>query len=258
MPSRICLLQLFAVLQLIVTICPRQGYGQKQLITPIIAYNHTLTTENGLSQNNVSCVIKDSDGFMWMGTGEGLNRFDGYSFVHYVHSDNDSSSISNNAIRNMLIDSKGRLWIGTYDGLNLYDNQRETFRKFLFKPRDKNNTRHNTILDLLEDSHHQLWVTSYGDIYKIDLENFDIARYDHRNDSTGLDAISALFEDRKGKVWASTGKGICVIGANGIERNIYPSEGPGGLPADRIIRMIQDRTGAIYFRYQWQWGASPG
>ncbi len=247
MPSRICSLQLLALLQLIATIFPHKGYSQKQLITPIIAYNHALTTENGLSENNVSCVIKDGDGFMWMGTGNGLNRFDGYSYIHYAHSDSDSSSISNNAIRNLLLDSKGRLWIGTYDGLNLYDSQSETFRKFLFEPRDKNNTRHNTILDLLEDSRHQLWVASYGDVYKIDLENFDIKRYDHRNDSTGLDAINALFEDRKGNVWASTNKGVCVLGSTGIERIIYHNERPGGLPADRIISMAQDRTGAMYF-----------
>lgn len=246
-PSRICSLQLLALLQLIVSIFPCDGYSQKQLITPIIAYNHALTTETGLSENNVSCVIRDSDGFMWMGTGNGLNRFDGYSYILYTHSDKDSSSISNNAIRNMLIDSKGRLWVGTYDGLNLYDSQKETFRKFLFAPRDKTNTRHNTILDLLEDNDHQLWVATYGDIYKIDLENFDIKRYDYRNDSTGLDAISALFEDRKGKIWASTTKGLCVLTAAGIERTIYHREDLGGLPPDRIISMAQDRTGAMYF-----------
>lgn len=225
---------------------PHGSYSQKQLITPIIAYNHTLTTENGLSQNNVSCIIKDRDGFMWMGTGDGLNRFDSYSFTRFTHSDTDASSISNNAILNCLLDSKGRLWIGTYDGLNLYDSQKETFRKFLMEPSGK--ISHNTILYMLEDSQHQLWVGKYGKIYKIDLETFAIQKYDHQNDSTGLGSIDAFLEDRKGKIWISTRKtGICILGEAGIERMIRYSEAAGGLPTDRIISMVQDSTGAIYF-----------
>jgi ligand-binding sensor domain-containing protein/signal transduction histidine kinase len=235
------------LLQIIVAIYPHHGYGQKQLGTPIVAYNHTFTTENGLSQNNISCIIKDRDGFMWMGTGDGLNRFDGYSFVHYTHSDNDSSSLSNNAVRNMLVDSKGRLWVGTYNGLNLYDSKTETFRRFLAEPLADNPKSYNTILHMLEDSQHQLWIGSFGEMYKIDLETFDIKEYDHKNDNTGLDAVDALFEDRKGKIWASTQKGICILGPAGIEQMIRPSDAPDGLPADLVVNMVQDSTGAIYF-----------
>ncbi|HEY9045576.1 MAG TPA: two-component regulator propeller domain-containing protein [Ohtaekwangia sp.] len=228
------------------TISTYHGYSQKQLTTPIIAYNYSLTTENGLSQNSVACVIKDSEGFMWIGTGDGLNRFDGYSFVKFNHSDNDSSSISNNAIQNMFLDSKKRLWVGTYDGLNLYDSKTETFRRFLTEPSQVGH--HNTVLHLLEDNHRQLWVSAFGEIYKIDIETFSITKYDHRNDKTGLGTIGTLFEDRKGKIWASTNNGICIMGSTGIERTIYPSETEGGLPPDdAIISMVQDHTGAIYF-----------
>ncbi|MBL0739585.1 ligand-binding sensor domain-containing protein [Chryseolinea lacunae] len=217
------------------------------MATPIIAYNYSLTTENGLSQNSIACVIKDSEGFMWIATGNGLNRFDGYSFVKFNHSDDDSSSISNNAIQNMFLDSKKRLWVGTYDGLNLYDSKTETFRRFLIEPSHKSAT-HNTILHLLEDNHRQLWVSAFGEIYKIDIETFSITKYDHRSDSTGLSTIGALFEDRNGKIWASTRNGICIMGSTGIERTIYPSETRGGLPPDdAIICMVQDHTGAIYF-----------
>jgi len=234
-------------LYLVVSIVPLRGYSQKQFTAPIIAYNYTLTTENGLSENSVSCVIKDADGFMWMGTGDGLNKFDGYSFTHYNHSDNDSSSVSHNAIRNMVLDSKGRLWIGTYNGLNLYDSKTETFRKFLVEP-GNNAANYNTVLYLLEDSRHQLWIASYGEIYKIDIETFNITTYDHKKDSTGLDGVSALFEDRNGKIWASVNKGICILNSSGaVERTIYHSEAAGGLPSDNIIDIVQDGAGAIYF-----------
>lgn len=247
MPSRILSFQLFVLfLQIVVSVSPHYGYGQKQIIAPIIAYNHTLTTEDGLSENNVSCVVKDGNGFMWMGTGNGLNRFDGYSFVQFHHSDKDSSSLSNNSIRNMLLDSKGRLWVGTYHGLNLYDSKTETFRKFLMEPPWRNG-RHSTTLDLLEDSHHQLWVATYGFIYKIDIETFKVTKYDHKNDNTGLGAVDAFMEDRNGDIWASTNKGICIMGSTGIKRTINHNEAPGGLPSDLIISMVQDGTGALYF-----------
>jgi ligand-binding sensor domain-containing protein/signal transduction histidine kinase len=240
-------LRVFVLLPLIVSVFSLDGYGQTQSNIPLLAYNHTFTTENGLSENNVSCITKDREGFMWMGTGDGLNRFDGYTFIHYTHSDNDSSSISNNAIRNMLLDSRGRLWIGTYDGLNLYDSEKEIFRKIIVEPPKKGSSSHNTILHLLEDNYHQLWVGTYGEIYKIDLETFAIKSYDHNHDSTGLGVITALFKDRSGKIWASTAKGICIMDSSGISRIIHHSETPGGLPSDIIVNMVQDGTGAIYF-----------
>ncbi len=211
-----------------------------------MAYNHSFTTANGLSQNNVSTILKDRDGFIWINTGEGIDRFDGYSFVNFVHSDRDSSSLSSNAVKNMLLDSKGQLWVGTYNGLNLYDNKTETFRKFLMDPPDDYSS-HSTIFSLLEDRHHQLWVASRAVIYKIDIETFAIKKYDYRKDSIGLDAVNALLEDRHGKIWAATRRGVSILNSAGIvERTIYYEDTHGNSPNDMVISMAQDATGAIY------------
>lgn len=250
MRSTVHLRQLFALLlYVVVFVYPHPGYSQRQLTAPIMAYNHSLTTENGLSENNVSSVVKDREGFMWIGTGNGLNRFDGYSVVHYHHSDKDTSSISNNAVRNMLLDSKGRLWVGTFSGLNLYDREKETFRKFWIGLSHHDKITDNSILYLLEDSHHRLWVGSFGEISIVDLETLNIVTYDHENDGTGLGALNTLIEDRKGKIWAATSKGIYVMDSTTrIERIIRPNGAPGGLPPDvTVVSMIQDDTGAIYF-----------
>ncbi len=237
--------RLFLLLQLLAVLLPCPGYCQKKLGNPIIAYNHAITTEDGLSQNHVSQIIKDRDGFIWLGTGEGLDRFDGYSFIHYQHSADDTLSLSNNAIQKMLLDSKGRLWVGTYNGLNLYDSEKETFRKFLINRSDTNSV--TTILYLLEDRRHQLWVGTYGKIYKIDIETFQLEKYDYQNDNSGTGPINALLEDRNGKIWAATNNGISIIGEKGIERTIRHSENLNGLPADIITSMVQDSTGTIYF-----------
>lgn len=225
-------------------------YGLSQSSSsPIFVYSNTFTSEQGLSQNSISCITKDHDGFMWIGSGDGLNRFDGYSFRHFSHSDSDSSSISNDVIRSLLLDSKGRLWIGTYNGLNLYDSEKETFRKFLTSRSDKNTISQNTILCQLEDRNHNLWVGTYWGLNKIDLETFDITRYHYREDGTGLadNAVNSLLEDRNGKIWVCTGKGINIIGAKGVEHTIPQSIAPDGLTSTLVVNIAQDSTGAIYF-----------
>jgi ligand-binding sensor domain-containing protein/signal transduction histidine kinase len=227
------------------------GYAlcQNTDTSPVFVYSNTFTSVEGLSQNSISCITKDRDGFVWVGSGDGLNRFDGYSFIHFSHSDRDSTSLSNDVIRNLLVDSKGRLWVGTYSGLNLYDSEKESFRQFLTSRSDSNSISQNTILCLLEDRHHNLWVGTYWGLNKINLETFKITRYHYRKDGTGLadNAVNALLEDRNGKLWVCTGKGINIISSQGIERTISPNAAPDGLTASLIVNIVQDSAGAIYF-----------
>ncbi len=104
-----------------------------------------LTTSNGLSQGFIYDILQDQDGFMWFGTKDGLNRYDGYSFKVYTHDSYNSNSISNNTINHILEDSKGRLWITTDDGINIYDKRNDSFRKILNDPEDKNSISGNKI-----------------------------------------------------------------------------------------------------------------
>jgi len=80
-----------------------------------------LTSANGISQSEVYSFLKDSRGFVWFGTVDGLNRYDGYNIEIFNTSKNDTNSLSNNTIRSLAEDNAGRIWIGTDDGLNLYD-----------------------------------------------------------------------------------------------------------------------------------------
>ncbi len=80
-----------------------------------------LTSADGISQSEVYSFLKDSRGFVWFGTVDGLNRYDGYNIEIFNTSKNDSNSLSNNTVRSLAEDQMGRIWIGTDDGLNLYD-----------------------------------------------------------------------------------------------------------------------------------------
>src|SRR3954467_6673476 len=94
-----------------------------------VAFRH-LTIADGLSQNAVSAIVQDRRGFMWFGTKDGLNRYDGYQFVVFRHNPFDSTSISDSEISIVFEDSHGRLWVGTRGGgLNRFDRTHERFSR---------------------------------------------------------------------------------------------------------------------------------
>lgn len=92
---------------------------------------HQVTSNEGLSQSEVYCFLKDSRGFMWFGTVDGLNRFDGYSIEVFNTEKNNPNALTNNTIRSLAEDNIGRIWIGTDDGLNMYDPQQEIIRQII-------------------------------------------------------------------------------------------------------------------------------
>jgi ligand-binding sensor domain-containing protein len=101
-----------------------------------------LTTEQGLSSNNVTAIFKDSKGFVWIGTKDGLNRFDGYSCKIFRHDPGDSTSLSGNNITCINEDNQGNLLIGTLDeGLNRFDFATERFTRFKHEPGDPHRLR---------------------------------------------------------------------------------------------------------------------
>ena len=96
----------------------------------IIRFDH-LTIEDGLSQNAGLAIFQDSRGYLWIGSQDGLNRYDGYTFKIYKHDPDDPDSLSHNSILTMAEDSDGSLWIGTWGGgLNRFDPATEKFDSF--------------------------------------------------------------------------------------------------------------------------------
>jgi len=93
---------------------------------------HNLNSEQGLSQATARCIYQDSKGFLWVGTQDGLNKYDGYTFTIYRHDQADQNSLSNNSVSAILEDKFGMLWIGTTGGgLNRFDRQTEKFTRYL-------------------------------------------------------------------------------------------------------------------------------
>src|SRR5271169_4847373 len=98
--------------------------------TAHLSFQH-LGTAQGLSQSNVLCALQDSRGFMWFGTREGLNKYDGYKFTVYKHDEKNSNSIGGDFIASITQSRNGDIWIGTWGGgLSKYNIEKDQFTTY--------------------------------------------------------------------------------------------------------------------------------
>ncbi|WP_229310917.1 hybrid sensor histidine kinase/response regulator [Larkinella soli] len=175
-----------------------------------------LTTNEGLSQNNVTFIRQDSRGFMWFGTLDGLNRFDGYSYVVFRNDPENPHSLSHNYIRTIFEDKKGTLWVGTDDGgLSRLDRKTERFTNYTNRPNDSKSLSHNQVRAIAEDSQGRLWIGTYGGgLNRFDPATQTFTRFNQTNGPGSLsnDHITDLKVDRKGRIWVGTyGGGLNLL-----------------------------------------------
>ncbi|WP_143072936.1 ligand-binding sensor domain-containing protein [Parapedobacter indicus] len=155
--------------------------------------------ENGLSNNAVLCSAQDQMGFMWFGTKDGLNRFDGYSFKVF-HSDPDNpNGLGSNFIRALFVDEMGRVWAGTDQGIYIFDPTSETFS--LFHP-----TITNEILGIEGDQEGNIWFIDNLSLYRYTTATDRLTRI--TDDS--LRVISSLGVTEAGEVWMGTAHGDLI------------------------------------------------
>src|SRR5262245_13612759 len=120
------------------------------LVLPALCFSQNLkfdhiSTQDGLSQSNVNCIFQDSRGFIWIGTRDGLNRYDGYKFIIYRYDARDSSSISDDFVADIAEDSSGNLWVATKNGLNEFHRNTSTFKHYFHDERDPNSISDNIL-----------------------------------------------------------------------------------------------------------------
>jgi signal transduction histidine kinase/ligand-binding sensor domain-containing protein/DNA-binding response OmpR family regulator len=164
--------------------------------TQNLKFEH-LDINAGLSQNHIMCMLQDNRGFMWFGTSDGLNKYDGYKFTVYKNDPKDSNSISNNYISGIVEDEKGMLWIAVRGGgLNRYDREKDQFTRFKNDPKNSNSLSNNLATSISKDGEENLWIST-----EAALNRYDPARnlFTHYN----INARFA-FEDRSGQLWVGT------------------------------------------------------
>jgi signal transduction histidine kinase/ligand-binding sensor domain-containing protein/CheY-like chemotaxis protein len=180
-----------------------------------LSFEH-LGTAQGLSHSNVICAIQGSRGFMWFGTREGLNRYDGYTFTIYKNKIGDDKSLSNNLVNALVEDKNGHLWVGTWGGgVDRYDRNTEQFVHFRHDSTNPGSLSSNLVLSLLLDSRGFLWVgTEGGGLDRMDSTG-KFEHFVHREgDNTSLsdNNVKGLFEDADHQIWVATlGGGLDLL-----------------------------------------------
>ena len=184
---------------------------------------------DGLSQNAIFAIIKDSKGYMWFGTKDGLNKYDGYNFVVYKHNPFDSTTLSANYITSLFEDKNGLIWVGTYNGgVNVYDRKFDIFYRIDIRKDSLNLRDVYEIKAITEDSDGNIWIGSSGDgLFKISVNkindqlSFSSKRFFNipgNNNSLNSNQIYSVCIDNNGLLWLGTNNGLTRLD---IKTNTY-------------------------------------
>lgn len=164
-------------------------------------YFKNLSVQNGLSQNTVNAILQDKQGFMWFGTKDGLNRYDGLSFRKFKHDDRTRRSIGNNFITALYEDSKGDIWVGTDVGLYIYNPEKDSFRHFAELSAENTKIEH-TVTAISGDNKGCVWVAveSQG-LFCYDLEEGTLQNHTLKNFSFISTNVQSFVFDNSGTLW---------------------------------------------------------
>jgi ligand-binding sensor domain-containing protein len=211
-----------------------------------------ISVRDGLSQNTPNCMLQDSRGLLWIGTEDGLNKYNGYDFEIFKHEINDPSSISNSKITCMEEDLEGNLWIGTNGGgLNKYDRNSNAFHPFESDGKDSSSIAGNIIRCIKNMKDGSLWVGTNKGLSILDKKTGIVSHPVSRKNEPVIftdNSITALYTDAKGIIWIGTENGLNRLDTT-LDFIIYYKHNPNdptSLPANEITSLSSDGKGNIW------------
>ncbi|MCD6441414.1 MAG: histidine kinase, partial [Candidatus Marinimicrobia bacterium] len=182
-----------------------------------------------LTQSTVYCICQDTKGFIWLGTDDGLKRYDGYNLKVYRFKSNNPNSLSSNFVWSVFEDSYGHLWVGTVGGgVNRFDREKEKFIHYQNNPEDPNSLSNNFVRCFYENKKRELWIGTDNGLNKLSLDSIYSGKFDstsspffthYKNDPRDKNSLShneirSICEDQFGDLWVGTWGG-------GINRVIF-------------------------------------
>ncbi|HUG34299.1 MAG TPA: two-component regulator propeller domain-containing protein [Anaerolineales bacterium] len=242
----------------------------------------SISIEQGLSQSSVRVIFQDRRGFLWFGTEDGLNRYDGYSFKVHKREPSNPNSISDGWITAIAEDQDGYLWVGTrLGGVNRYDPATDSFTQYLFNEEDPGSLSDNHVSALLVDKTNHLWVGTLNGLNRFNAATGSFHRFPYLTPLPSVDGeivgspdaqaiaetiknepgisiqsekvssknISTIYQDSFGRIWIGTLDG----GLNGFDAAsgefiLYQSieNNPTTISSDRVTSITEDKEGRLW------------
>ena len=221
-----------------------------------------INIDDGLSQPTVLCMIQDQQGFIWVGTQYGLNRYDGYQFVTYKNEIQDDTSISSNYIIDLFEDSSGVLWVATNNGLNAFDSKTNKFTRYLHDASNQKSISNNHISSIVEDRKGNLWVGTVGgglNLFDKTSQSFDSKPFNGSLTQVKEPLfITDLLVDSEGILWVTNGDarlrpsleegGIYQVNPNSLQiTQVYPSVKEEMIGLEGVTAVFQDKQENMWF-----------
>ncbi len=217
-----------------------------------IDFEH-ITVRDGLSQNSVYCILQDHKGFLWFGTEDGLNKYDGYEFLEYRPHSKKSEGLSSNFVLSIVEDRDHMIWIGTMDGgLSRFDRRMEKFTRYQNVPGDPTSLSHNVVRALLVDSGNTLWIGTDQGLQRFNPGTGTFTGYPALYDlplGVTQKAVRVLLEDHQsGRIWVGTEGGFSELDpATGEFSHYFHDPGNSNSLSNNFVRAIcEDRDGYLW------------
>ena len=205
-----------------------------------------ITIEDGLSQSTVETMIQDSKGYLWFGTNDGLNRYNGYEFKVYKNNKNSENSLVSNYIIDIKEDPQGNIWVGTPGGVSKINSENDNITNYTTE-KDKGNLSNNNVCEILITNDGSILVATNDGLNLYDKENDEFNRILYKDNIITGQSIYSIAEDNNGDIWIGTTNGLNKIDVKSkkIEK-IYSSYEGNSISDNWIYKVYSDKDGYIW------------
>nr|WP_298719004.1 hybrid sensor histidine kinase/response regulator [uncultured Steroidobacter sp.] len=213
-------------------------------------YFEHLTMRDGLSQSTVMSILQDSQGFLWLATESGLDRYDGYSIREYRRERGNKNGLASDYVWKIVEDARGDLWLATIGGgIARWDRRNDQFQQFRHDPSDPDSLASDAIRTLHIDAAGRVWAATERHGLDVLDPHTGHARHFHHiagnPRSLAADAVFALYTDRAGRLWVGTDQGLGRYEPSSDDFNNEVAE-PGALDSARVRSIVEDHAGALW------------
>ncbi len=203
-----------------------------------------------LPHSNVLAINQDKQGFIWFGTRNGLNRYDGANLVSFFHQNNDSLSLINNLINTIQVGNDSILWIGTYEGLSLFDPVQFKFHNLNYYIKGESIPNFGSVLSIEKGENGIVWIGTIADgLFKINTKEGTLKQIKSNREPLSIcdNWVNAIKYDKKGRLWIGTKNGLSLIENGSKVSNFFHNSLDKNTLSNNYIRAItEDKDGNIW------------